>query len=289
MSEGPEVKIIADKILSAMFGKKIEDIIFKNLNNNIKNKIIGSKFQEIRTFGKNIVIKFSSGIYLRNHMMMWGKWSIYDRQMYDKGLAIPPKRSKWKKNPILLKNVKDVREDSRVRLTIITKETVLIEFNGPILQFSLENPSEKEPIKSLGPDCLSEIFDIHEAKTRLHTKQQLLISEALLDQKIISGIGNKYKSEILFICKISPFKQISQLDPTEEKTLLERIPKLLRYGYKNSGRTRGLLENEKSSWNTRHWVFRRTGKECLICRSLIKSEKTLTNRATFWCPNCQQQ
>jgi formamidopyrimidine-DNA glycosylase len=71
MSEGPEVKIIADKILSAMFGKKIEDIIFKNLNNNIKNKIIGSKFQEIRTFGKNIVIKFSSGIYLRNHMMMW--------------------------------------------------------------------------------------------------------------------------------------------------------------------------------------------------------------------------
>lgn len=289
MSEGPEVKIIADKILSAMFGKKIEDIIFKNLNNNIKNKIIGSKFQEIRTFGKNIVIKFSSGIYLRNHMMMWGKWSIYDRQMYNKGLAIPPKRSKWKKNPILLKNVKDVREDSRVRLTIITKETVLIEFNGPILQFSLENPSEKEPIKSLGPDCLSEIFDIHEAKTRLHTKQQLLISEALLDQKIISGIGNKYKSEILFICKISPFKQISQLEPTEEKTLLERIPKLLRHGYKNSGRTRCLLENEKSSWNTRHWVFRRTGKECLICRSLIKSEKTLTNRATFWCPNCQQQ
>jgi len=289
MSEGPEVKIIAEKILSAMFGKKIEDIIFKNLNNNIKNKIIGSKFQEIRTFGKNIVIKFSSGIYLRNHMMMWGKWSIYDRQMYDKGLAIPPKRSKWKKNPVLLKDVKDVREDSRVRLTIITKETVLIEFNGPILQFSLENPSEKEPIKSLGPDCLSEIFDIHEAKTRLHTKQQLLISEALLDQKIISGIGNKYKSEILFICKISPFKQISQLNPTEEKTLLERIPKLLGYGYKNSGRTRGLLENEKSSWNTRHWVFRRTGKECLICRSLIKSEKTLTNRATFWCPNCQQQ
>ncbi|HZB64302.1 MAG TPA: DNA-formamidopyrimidine glycosylase family protein [Nitrososphaeraceae archaeon] len=288
MSEGPEVKIVADKILSSMFGKKIEDIIFKNLNIDIKNKIIGSKVKEIKTFGKNIVIKFSSGIYLRNHMMMWGKWRIYDRHKYDKGLAIPPKRAKWKKNPLLLKNVKDVREDSRVRLTIITKETVLVEFNGPILQFSIDNPSKKEPIKSLGPDCLSEIFDIDEAKMRLHTKQQLLISEALLDQKIISGIGNKYKSEILFICKISPFKQISQLEPTEENILLERIPKLLRYGYKMSGRTRPLLENEKSSWNTRHWVFRRTGKECWICRSLIKSEKTLTTRATFWCPTCQQ-
>jgi endonuclease-8 len=288
MSEGPEVKIVADKILSSMLGKKIEDIVFKNLNSDIKNKIIGARLKEIRTFGNNIVIKFSSGIYLRNHMMMWGKWRIYDRQKYDKGLAIPPNRSKWKKNPLLLKNVKDVREDSRVRLTIITKETVLIEFNGPILQFSIDNPSEMEPIKSLGPDSLSEIFDIDEAKTRLRTKQQLLISQALLDQKIISGIGNKYKSEILFICKISPFKLISQLKPTEEKILLERIPKLLRYGYKNCGRTRCVLQNEKSSWNTRHWVFRRTGKECWICRSLIKSEKTLTNRATFWCPNCQQ-
>lgn len=288
MSEGPEVKIVADKILSSMFGKKIEDIIFKNLNIDIKNKIIGSKIKEIKTFGKNIVIKFSSGIYLRNHMMMWGKWRLYDRHTYDKGLAIPPKRATWKKNPLPLKNVKDVREDSRVRLTIITKETVLVEFNGPILQFSIDNPSEKEPIKSLGPDCLNEIFDIDEAKTRLRTKQQLLISEALLDQRIISGIGNKYKSEILFICKISPFKQISQLEPTEENILLEKIPILLRYGYEKSGRTRPLLENEKSSWNTRHWVFRRTGKECWICRSLIKSEKTLTNRVTFWCPTCQQ-
>src|SRR5919107_5417628 len=163
MSEGPEVKIVADKILSSMLGKKIEDIIFKNLNIEIKNKVIGSKVKEVKTFGKNIVIKFSSGIYLRNHMMMWGKWRIYDRHKYDKGLVIPPKRATWKKNPLSIKNVKDVREDSRVRLTIITKETVLVEFNGPILQFSIDNPSEMEPIKSLGPDCLNQqIFDKEE-------------------------------------------------------------------------------------------------------------------------------
>ena len=288
MSEGPEVKIVADKISAALFGKKIDDIIFKNLNIDFKNKIIGSTLKEIKTFGKNIVIKFSSGVYLRNHMMMWGKWRIYERHKYDNGLVIPPNRAKWKKNQLLLKKVKDVRKDSRVRLTIITKEAVLVEFNGPILQFSLDNPSAKEPIKSMGPDCLSEIFDLDEAKTRLHTKQNLLISEALLDQKVISGIGNKYKSEILFICKISPFKQISHLESKEENILLERIPKLLIYGYKNSGRTRHLLKNEKNSWNTRHWVFRRTGKECWICKTMIKSEKIITNRATFWCPNCQQ-
>src|ERR671921_1360140 len=94
MSEGPEVKIVADKILSSMSGKKIEDIIFKNLNIDIKNKIIGARLKEIRTFGKNIVIKFSSGIYLRNHMMMWGKWRIYGREEYDNGLAKSP--STWR-------------------------------------------------------------------------------------------------------------------------------------------------------------------------------------------------
>ena len=150
------------------------------------------------------------------------------------------------KKLVLVKNVRDVRNDFRLRLTITTKEKVLVEFNGPILQFSIDNPAEKEPIKSLGPDCLDEIFDLDEAKKRLQTKPQLLISEALLDQKIISGIGNKYKSEILFICKIWPFKQISKLDPTEEKILFEGIPKILKFGYKNFGRTRHLLENEKN-------------------------------------------
>jgi endonuclease-8 len=281
MSEGPEVKIIADKISYLLKGKEIEDIIFKNLDSHIKNKIIGSELEYIKPFGKNLVFKFSSGIFLRNHMMMWGKWRIYDRSKYDKGLAIPPPRRSKLKNLLhslsTIKKEKDVRNDSRVRLTIITKEAVLIEFNGPILQFSTDNPAEKEPIKSLGPDCLNQqIFDKEEIKKRLliHSKQkELLISDALLNQKIIAGIGNKYKSEILFICKINPFKQISQLDSIQQNHLFEEIPKLLKYGYENAGRTRPLLTGEQNSGNTRHWVFRRAGRECWICKTKIISEK----------------
>jgi endonuclease-8 len=278
MSEGPEVKIVADKISSVLKGKEIEDIMSKNLDSDTKNKIIGSKLEYVKTFGKNLVFKFSSGVYLRNHMMMWGKWRIYDRSKYDKGLArSPPKKSKVNNYSLLIKSEKDVRNDSLVRLTIITKEKVLIEFNGPILQFSIDNLAEKEPIKSLGPDCLNhQVFDKEEVKKRLllHSKQkELLISEALLNQKIIAGIGNKYKSEVLFICKINPFKQISQLDTIEQNHLFEEIPKLLRYGYKNLGRSRPLSKCEKHSWNTKHWVFRRAGRECWICKTKILSEK----------------
>ena len=81
MSEGPEVRIAADKIYAALSnGITIENIIYNKINDEIKNKIIGSSVEYVKTFGKNIVIKFSTTVYLRNHMMMWGKWRIYDRK-----------------------------------------------------------------------------------------------------------------------------------------------------------------------------------------------------------------
>ncbi len=289
MSEGPEVRIVADKISKSLIGRIIMDITISNLDDKLKSRVIGSTVDYIKTYGKNIVIKFSSGVYLRNHMMMWGKWRIYDREKYDKGLAIPPPRRAppINKKSTDSKTVKDVRNDSRVRLTIITSDQVLIEFNGPILQFSLDDPAKRDPIISLGPDALTEQFDINEVKKRMRNKNKLLLSESLLDQNIVCGIGNKYKSEILFITKIWPFKKIDKLTINEENIILKEISKSLLYGYINNGRTRPLLENEKKNWDTKHWVFRRTGHPCWICNTKIISEKKLTKRSTFWCPKCQ--
>lgn len=291
MSEGPEVKIIADKISCTLQGKNIEEVICKNLENGIKNKIVSSELDYIKAFGKNLVLKFSSGIFLRNHMMMWGKWRIYDRINYDKGLARPPPRRLRRKHLASTprtRNVKDVRLDSRVRLTIITHDAVVIEFNGPILHFSTDNPAKKEPIKSLGPDCLNdEIFNLEEFKQRLLLCSKAKVADALLNQKIVAGIGNKYKSEILFVCKINPFKQVSELNLIQQNSLSEEIPKLLKYGYENAGSTRELLSEETNSWDTNHWVFRRAGRDCWKCNTKIKSEKKLTARTTFWCPSCQ--
>lgn len=174
---------------------------------------------------------------------------------------------------------------------ILTRDSAVIEFNGPILQFSTDNPMEREPIRSLGPDCLNErVFDVAEVKQRLSNlknQKEILISDALLNQKIIAGIGNKYKSEILFVCRINPFKKVSELNIVQQNSLFEAIPKLLKYGYENAGWTRPLATGESNCWNTRHWVFRRAGKECWICNIKIKIEKKLTPRSTFWCPNCQ--
>ncbi len=304
MSEGPEVKIIADKIRNALGNSTtIQNVLSNKIDEDTKNKIIGSSIEYVKTFGKNIVIKFSTGIYLRNHMMMWGKWRIYGREEYDNGLAKSPSTWRslhWKKNDTDVdkeeimakkKNQKDVRQDSRVRLIIITADIVLIQFNGPILQFSSIDPATNEPIALLGPDGLSNDFDRNKINSNIKNKSMkntnLLIADALLDQQIVSGIGNKYKSEILFLNRTYPFKKANSLSEYELDKLVLEIPKILDYGYKNKGRTRPLDNGKKASWNTIHWVFRRSGKPCWICSTRISSEKKLTTRSTFWCPTCQ--
>jgi len=184
----------------------------------------------------------------------------------------------------------DVRHDTRVRLTLVTADRVLVQFNGPILQFSFDDPAYREPIKSLGPDGLSSTYDKDKVLSKLKSKSKntnMLIANALLDQKIISGIGNKYKSEILFLNKIHPFKKVVTLSECELNEILLSIPKILSNGYKNKGRTRPIPDKEKTLLDATHWVFRRSGKQCLACGAKIVSEKKLTSRTTFWCPNCQ--
>jgi formamidopyrimidine-DNA glycosylase len=97
MSEGPEVKRTVDKFLKLFLERQLITFIVKLvlMLNSVK-KIIGSEVKEIETFGKNIVIAFSTGIYLRNHMLMWGKWRIYGRQQFDEGKAKAPPRRKSK-------------------------------------------------------------------------------------------------------------------------------------------------------------------------------------------------
>ena len=327
MSEGPEVKIIAEKICKAICGKTIDKVYCKpNIGNEFANKISGSSVSCVETYGKNIVIVFSTGIYLRNHMLMWGKWRIYDRQEFEEGKCKAPLRSKLKRmmrtttgkhstadeavtkkieyaNNTSKEKVMDVRNDIRVRLMIFTKDKVAVQFNGPILKFSFENPANLEPIINLGPDPLRSDFDINGLNNRLYQRIKhngtTLIVDSLLDQKLVAGIGNKYKSEILFLSKLNPFVPIKDIPPKSLKTLLQQIPSVLNTGYRNSGATRivrnTLVESDNNNnsntgrWSDKHWVFRRGGRPCWNCGTQIVTDYRLSARVTFWCPKCQQQ
>jgi endonuclease-8 len=254
---------------------------------------------------------------------MWGKWRIYDRQQFEQGKSEAPPQSKLKRmilltskhtthDPVIKKNgyandvsngsTIDVRNDSRVRLMLFTKYKVAVQFNGPILKFSFENPVNLEPIAKLGPDPLRHDFDINDLKNGLHQRMNdnstTLIVDLLLDQTFVAGIGNKYKSEILFLSKINPFVTIKDIPPKSMKTLLHQIPSVLNIGYRNSGTTKlvhktvGKIDNNNGNntrrWSDKHWVFRRGGRPCWKCRTKIITDYKSSARITFLCPKCQQ-
>ena len=121
--------------------------------------------------------------------MMWGKWRIYDRTAFDQGLAQPPPRRLWR-NKTALKNADgssngiaqtlDVRNDPRVRLVFLTSNHAVVQFNGPVIQFSNNHPSFVTPISLLGPEPLKSIYDNQAVLKRLEERNERIVADLLL-------------------------------------------------------------------------------------------------------------
>jgi len=148
----------------------------------------------------------------------------------------------------------DISSDSRVRLAIITTDYVAVQFNGPILKFSEFNPFFTEQgLMRLGPDPLKTNFSYHEVRIRYDARLKMKLADLLLDQKFVAGVGNKYKSELLFLCRLSPFINGGQVSPEKRDFLIRKIPEVLKFGYVNAGKTRALLYGEpKNKWDYAH-------------------------------------
>lgn len=299
MSEGPEVRRTADRLAEVLVGKRIERVELRRrvaLDPELHRRIEGARVRAVRTHGKHLVIAFSRGVYLHNHMMMWGKWRVYPRAAFDRGAAKPPPRVQWRRraadadgNRRVGPTVSDVRDDSRVRLILATAEHVAVEFNGPLLQFAVEDPARAHAsVMRLGPDALATRFATVAARKRLRERGAKTLADLLLDQTFVAGIGNKYKSEILFLQGLYPFQRADALDAKAERALLAEIPRLLKMGYAKGGRTRPLGRGEAANrWDLKHFVFRRGGRPCWRCGTRIATDRKLSARVTFWCPTCQ--
>ena len=297
MSEGPEVRRTADRLAEALVGRRIERVELRRrtpLDPQLAARLIGARVRAVRTHGKHLVIAFTRGIYLHNHMMMWGKWRVYPREAFERGAAKPPPRVRWRRASAdrerrIGPTVSDVRDDSRVRLILATQDHVAVEFNGPLLQFGTKDPArEHASVVRLGPDALARRFARVKALARLRERGAKTLADLLLDQSFVAGIGNKYKSEILFLQRLYPFQRAADLDPERERALLAEIPRVLKDGYVHGGRTRPLGPDEAGNrWEYKHWVFRRGGRPCWRCGTTILTDRKQSARVTFWCPKCQ--
>jgi endonuclease VIII len=231
----------------------------------------GRTIERVEARGKHLLIWFSGDLVLRTHMRMNGSWHIYR----------PGER--WK------------RPHRDMRIVIETAAMHAIAFSVPVAELVTSRVLQQSPVEDLGPDPLSGDFNPDEAIERMLARADLDIAEALLDQKVIAGIGNVYKSEVLFGARVNPFLRVSQLTRDQLREIIIVATRFMRANVVDAAKG-GIVTYAGMRRTTRRadpsaslWVYGRAGQPCRQCGTPISRQKHGPYaRSTYWCERCQR-
>jgi endonuclease-8 len=233
-----------------------------------REPIAGRVVQQVSAQGKHLLIALSGGLVLRSHMRMHGSWHIYKPG------------EKW-------------RAPARdARIAIATLPWVAIAFGVTDAELLSTDEAAHHPrLTALGPDILSAEPDLNEARERMRGAGLRHVAEAILAQRAVAGLGNVYKSELLFICRVYPFAPVSELSDETLDRLLRRGQKLMQLNVAETtiagGSGFGRFTTGRLNPRERLWVYGRGGLPCLKCGTPIQSASETEGRRTYWCPSCQ--
>jgi endonuclease-8 len=230
--------------------------------------VAGRTVEGVVSRGKHILMTFSGDLVLHTHMRMNGSWHGY------------APGAPWRKPA------------SDMRVLVETARFVAVGFNVPVAEFlTSRDLARHNDLRALGPDLLDPSFDLDEAARRLAAQARTPIADALLDQRVVSGIGNIFKSETLFLAGVYPFTPVGRITEADAVRLLTIARDALRANVVTGERltpSRGIRTRDSLDPRAALWVYGRGGKPCRKCRAPIQSNKTgLDARITYWCPRCQ--
>jgi formamidopyrimidine-DNA glycosylase len=205
-------------------------------------RLDGHRLESVEALGKNLFLRFEGGTVLRSHLRMKGRWFVQRRGARRFGTP-------W----LVLRG--------------LTVEAV--QLNGPILELA------SDVARRLGPDVLAPAPDLDAMLARLRlAPASTRLGEALLDQRLVAGIGNKWMAEALWEARLSPWRPVGDVGDAELRLALEAAAGLMRRSLE--GRREGRR------------VYRRAGRPCPRCGSAIRSlGQGDANRMAYWCPGCQ--
>jgi endonuclease-8 len=225
-------------------------------------RVVGSRVDRVDSVGKHLLIGFDAGLTLHTHLGMNGSWHRYQ----------PGER--WRRSP------------ARAVGVIETSTAVAVCFDAPVAELLETRALALHPgLARLGPDLIKAQPDVDAALARLGAARTgLTIAEALLDQRTMAGLGNVYRSEILFIERVDPFLVVDEVTPDARRRLVTTGAGLLRINRDGPRRTTTGRDRD----GERLWVYRRTGRPCRRCGTPVRS--TVIGelpRRLWWCPGCQ--
>ena len=233
--------------------------------------VAGRTVELVEARGKWLLIFLSGDLILLSHMLMNGSWHIYRVG------------ERWRRR----------RQD--MRIVIETADWTAVAFTVPVAEFhSAASLLRKTALPTLGPDLLKEDFNADQALDRIrrHAKEEIAV--VLLNQRVMAGIGNVFKSEICFACGVHPFRHVETLSQSQLAAIVHTSRKFLKANvtdnaagqivtYTGMRRTTG-----SANESARLWVYGRQRQPCRRCGTAIQMRKQGTQaRTTYWCPSCQ--
>ena len=274
MPEGPEVRKYADALDAVLTGRVITSVEARTREARAWLKVNGPRLQgrrvsRVLSHGKHLLGLIDNGFFFHSHLMMWGRWQTFAPE--------PPDE-----------------KDRRERARIVVEGGAALLFSAPIFNVGEGDPYLLiENLSSLGPDVLpygnSRDFDEVEFQRRLllDEHRQITVGAALLNQRILAGLGNYLRAEVLFSCRLNPWRKVGSLTKRNLQCLSKSVPALARRAYEHSA-TASDAERERMradpslvyqpgrEYGTRHLVFRRTNLPCLHCGESIKQLRQKT-------------
>ena len=282
MPEGDTIYRAARALQKAIGGKVVtgfETGLAKLARVNDDSRLVGRVVEKVESRGKWLLIYFSGDLILVTHMLMSGSWHLYR----------PGER--WRMGRTRMRVV--------IRAGDGSGEWEAVAFNVPIAEFHTARSLERSAqVAQLGPDILADEFTVAGGVARLaaygreHPDAEIAV--VLLNQRVLAGLGNVYKSEVAFAAGVNPFRAMRTITAKEMETMVDFAHRYMKANvvdgkgdgivtYSGNRRTTHAMNREE-----RLWVYRRQGQECRRCGATVMMRKQGEQaRSTYWCPECQ--
>ena len=251
MAEGDTIRRLVDRLDATIVGQQVAASA-PNPRGRAAGveRLDGMTLQRADARGKHLLLSFGE-LSLHSHLGMSGGWRVYRQGSPWRR----PRRSAW---AVLSGGGWDA-----------------VQFGGSTLEVMTTAKLRRHPqIAGLGPDILAAEFDLDAVVAAIRDDPSRELGDALLDQRLVAGIGNIFKSEACFAGKVDPWRPVGNLSEAELREVLGEARKLMQ----------GAVETGRHPLR----IYRRRGGACPRCRGRIVSRgQGDDNRTTYWCPRCQ--
>jgi endonuclease-8 len=242
--EGDSLRRIAGR-LQVLVGERVEaeSPNPRGLATGVARAVDGRVLERVEAVGKHLLLRFEGNVTVRSHLRMNGRWRVRER-------GGPP----WRGAPWLV---------------LRTRTWEATQWNGPVLSLG------DAPTRRIGTDLLAVDTDSGALVGRLRRADQArLVGEALVDQRLVAGIGNMWLSELLWHTRVSPFARLGDVPDATLAAALE---------WAREAMTASVAGRRSS-----RAVYRRAGRGCPRCGDVVQARGLGdANRTAYWCPTCQ--